>query len=73
MYGPGNYDIDISLRRNFAVTERAHLTFEGNLYNLTNHIDFLLGGTAVGSASIGTVSGQANSSRDAQLSLRLEF
>jgi hypothetical protein len=73
MYGPGNYDIDISLRRNFALTERAHLTFEGDLYNLTNHTDFLVGGTTFGSSSFGTVSGQANSSRDAQLSVRLEF
>jgi hypothetical protein len=73
MYGPGNYDIDISLRRSFGLTERAHLTFEGDLYNLTNHTDFLVGGTTFGSASFGTVSGQANSSRDAQLSLRLEF
>jgi hypothetical protein len=73
MYGPGNYDIDISLRRNFALTERVHLTFEGDLYNLTNHTDFLVGGTTFGSASFGTVSGQANSSRDAQLSLRLDF
>lgn len=73
MYGPGNYDIDISLRRSFGLTERAHLTFEGDLYNLTNHTQFLVGGTAFGSASFGTVSGQANSSRDAQLSLRLEF
>ena len=73
MYGPGNYDIDISLRRNFALTERAHLTLEGDLYNLTNHTQFLVGGTVFGSASFGTVSGQANSSRDAQLSLRLEF
>jgi|HubBroStandDraft_1064217.scaffolds.fasta_scaffold01018_11 hypothetical protein len=73
MYGPGNYDIDISLRRNFSLTERAHLTFEGDLYNLTNHTQFLVGGTVFGSTSFGTVSGQANSSRDAQLSLRLEF
>jgi len=73
MYGPGNYDIDISLRRNFNLTERAHLTFEGDLYNLTNHTQFLVGGTVFGSSSFGTVSGQANSSRDAQLSLRFEF
>jgi hypothetical protein len=74
MYGPGNYDIDISLRRTFNLpVERFHLTFEGDLYNLTNHTQFTVGGTAFGSASFGTVSGQANSSRDAQLSLRLEF
>ena len=73
MFGPGNYDIDISLRRTFNIVERAHVTFEGDLYNVTNHTQFLVGGTAFGSASFGTVSGQANSSRDAQLSLRIEF
>ncbi|MGA8270028.1 MAG: carboxypeptidase regulatory-like domain-containing protein, partial [Candidatus Sulfotelmatobacter sp.] len=74
MYGPGNYDIDISLRRSFDLPfERTHLTLEGDLYNLTNHTQFTVGGTAFGSSSFGTVSGQANSSRDAQLSLRLEF
>jgi hypothetical protein len=75
MYGPGNYDIDISLRRSFDMPffERSHLTLEGDLYNLTNHTQFTVGGTAFGSASFGTVSGQANSSRDAQLSARFEF
>jgi hypothetical protein len=74
MFGPGNYDIDISLRRSFGLPfERSHLTLEGDLYNVTNHTQFLVGGTAFGSASFGTVSGQANSSRDAQLSLRFDF
>jgi len=74
MYGPGNYDIDISLRRSFDLPfESSHLTLEGDLYNLTNHTQFTVGGTTFGSASFGTVSGQTNSSRDAQLSLRFEF
>jgi hypothetical protein len=74
MYGPGNYDIDMSLRRTFNLPiERSHLTLEGDFYNLTNHTQFTVGGTTFGSASFGTVNGQANSSRDAQLSLRLEF
>jgi len=49
------------------------MTLEGDLYNLTNHTQFLVGGTVFGSASFGTVSGQANTSRDAQLSVRVEF
>jgi hypothetical protein len=74
MFGPGNYDIDISLRRSFGLPfEHVQMTLEGDLYNLTNHTQFLVGGTTFGSASFGTVSGQANSSRDAQLSLRIEF
>jgi Carboxypeptidase regulatory-like domain len=74
MFGPGNYDIDISLRRTFGLfSEHSHLSLEADLYNVTNHTQFLVGGTVFGSASFGTVSGQANSSRDAQLSMRLEF
>ncbi len=75
MYGPGNFDIDISLRRSFAMPffERSHLTLEGDLYNLTNYTQFTVGGVTFGSASFGTVSGQANNSRDAQLSARFEF
>jgi hypothetical protein len=75
MYGPGNYDVDISLRRIFGVPhfETTHLTLEADLYNVTNHTQFTVGGTAFGSSSFGTVSGQANNSRDAQLSARIEF
>ena len=58
MLGPGNYDIDISLRRSFGLPfEHVQMTLEGDLYNLTNHTQFLVGGTAFGSASFGTVSG----------------
>lgn len=52
---------------------RAHLTLEGDLYNITNHTRFTGVSTIFGSASFGTVSGQGNSARDAQLSLRVEF
>jgi hypothetical protein len=53
-------------------TEFSKLTFEGNLYTLTNYTQFLVG-HGLWQRSFGTVSGQANSSRDVQLSLRLEF
>jgi hypothetical protein len=56
MYGPGNYHVYISLRRGFVLPgERAHLTLEGDFYNLTNHTQFAVGGTSFGSASFGTV------------------
>jgi NAD(P)-dependent dehydrogenase (short-subunit alcohol dehydrogenase family) len=44
MCGPGNYDIDISLRRSFGLPfESSRLTLEGDLYNLTNHAQFSVG------------------------------
>jgi Carboxypeptidase regulatory-like domain/TonB dependent receptor/TonB-dependent Receptor Plug Domain len=75
LYGPGNYNVDISLRRSFGIPhfERSHLTVEGDLYNVTNHTQFGGIGTTWGSTNFGQVSSQVNLSRDAQLSARFEF
>ena len=75
IYGPGNYDVDISLRRNFTIPhwESAHLLLEGDLYNLTNHTQFGGIGTTFGNSNFGQVSTQSNQSRDAQLAARFEF
>jgi len=53
--------------------EFLRLTMTGDLYNLTNHTQFGGINTSYGNASFGTVSSQANQSRDAQLSARFEF
>jgi hypothetical protein len=74
LYGPGNYDVDISIRRSFGLGfEGAHLMLEADLYNVTNHVQFGGIGTQFGSATFGTVSTQANNPRGAQLTGRLEF
>jgi hypothetical protein len=74
LYGPGNYDIDISLRRSFGLHfEGSHLLLQADLYNVTNHTQFGGIGTVFGSSTFGTVSTQANNSRDAQLTARFEF
>ena len=73
--GPGNYSLDVSLRRSFGIPgwERAHLLLEGDLYNVTNHTQFGGIGTSFGSGNFGQVSNQSNLSRDAQLTGRFEF
>jgi hypothetical protein len=74
LYGPGNYDLDLSIRRTFGLGfEGAHLMLEADLYNITNHTQFGGIGTAFGSTTFGTVSTQANTSRDAQLTAKVEF
>jgi hypothetical protein len=75
LYGPGNYDIDISLRRSFGLPyfEGSHLLLQADLYNVTNHTQFGGIGTVFGSSTFGTVSTQANNPRDAQLTARFEF
>jgi hypothetical protein len=74
LYGPGNYDVDLSLRRTFGLhLEGFKLLLEGDLYNLTNHTQFGGIGTAFGSSTFGQVSTQANNSRDAQLTAKIMF
>jgi hypothetical protein len=53
--------------------EQTKLTLQGDLYNLTNHTQFGAINTTWGNASFGQVTNQANFSRDAQLSARIEF
>ncbi len=72
--GPTSYDLDMSLKKNLRITEHWNAVFDISAYNVTNVTIF--GGPAanVGSpATFGQVSSQSNSSRDIQLSLRINF
>jgi len=72
--GPGNFDLDISLRRVFDLhLAGMKLSLQGDLYNVTNYVFFGGIGTTVGSATFGTVSSQVNNARAGQLSGRIEF
>ena len=75
LIGPGNYNLDLSLRRIFALPhfDRMKLTLEGDLYNAFNHVQ--LGGinTAYGNNTFGVPTATANQSRDAQLAARIDF
>ena len=76
IYGPGNYNWDISLRRSFALHlgESSRLSLTADLYNVTNHTQFTVASPVFGNASFGQVSGtQANTRRSAQLSGRIDF
>ncbi len=75
LYGPGNYNLDLSLRRSFGVPyfETSHLILEADLYNVTNHTQFGTINTTFGNSNFGTVGNQANLPRDAQLAARYEF
>jgi hypothetical protein len=74
--GPGNFDIDISLRRTFPLHfEGTKLSIQADLYNVTNYVFFNAStiGLTVGSANFGQVTSQFNNPRAAQISARLEF
>jgi hypothetical protein len=76
LYGPGNYQLDIALVRSFPLhlTDAANFNFRAEMYNVTNHTFFGVASTAVGNASFGDVTTNANYARRAvQLSGRISF
>ena len=76
LFGPGNYDLDISLIRAFPlhITEATKLDFRADMYNVTNHTLFSVASTSVGNASFGQVTNNTAATRKAvQLSARIEF
>ena len=81
--GPGNYDIDGSLRRTFGLwkNDRVKFVFDAAVFNAVNHVWFGSSaatadgsiGSTVGSGSLGTVAGQANNPRQFQFAGHFNF
>jgi len=70
---PGNYNINMSLKRTFPLHDNVKLLFDVSAYNLTNKVLFGISSTSIDSGSFGQVSGQSNASRDIQLAARINF
>jgi hypothetical protein len=73
LVGPGNYNLNMTLRRYFGIYERAKLMLEIDAFNVTNHTNFSNPNTTLGGSTFGTISNVANSSRDLQLVGRIDF
>jgi len=78
--GPGLFNIDFSVFKDFAVKEKIKLQLRGAAFNLTNTPQFLGPGTSVGTANFGVVTGTGiigtnyfPMTREVQLALRLTF
>ncbi len=79
--GPGQWYTDMSLFKNFKVTERVNLQFRAESFNLLNHANFLLATSASGTqgphnkindASFGQAAATLNP-RNLQFGLKLQF
>ena len=78
--GPALFNIDFSMFKDFAVTEKVKLQFRAAAYNLTNTPQFLPPATTITSANFGVVSATGivgsnyfPNTREMQLALRLTF
>jgi hypothetical protein len=72
--GPTSNDLDLSLKKNIKITERWNAVFDATAINVTNVVIWGPPASNVGTPStFGQVSSVANSSRDIQLSLRINY
>jgi len=72
--GPTAYDLDLSLKKNIKITERWNAVFDATAINVTNVVIWGTPQSNVGTPStFGQVTSVANSSRDIQLSLRINY
>jgi hypothetical protein len=74
LYGPGFWNEDVSVTRQFTISERIKLDFSAEAYNVTNAVAF--NGPAsldITNANFGRITSQQNSPRSMQGSLKLHF
>jgi len=73
MRGPGQVNFDMSLFKNFAIKERVKSQFRFEALNAMNTPLFYGPNVSFGSSSFGTITTQANFSRQLQMALRFSF
>ena len=73
LYAPHNADMDVSVRREFALREAVRLAFQADAFNVNNAVHFAAPGTNIDSASFGIFTSMANSPRKLQFGARLSF
>jgi hypothetical protein len=71
--GPGLFDWDFSIMKNFGITERQRLQFRGEFFNVSNHPNFGLPGTQNAASTYGVFSSTITTSRQIQLGLKYLF
>jgi hypothetical protein len=70
--GPGLYLWDVSLRKQFQLTEKFRVKFQADGFNLMNHVNFRSLQVSTSNNNIGSLTG-SGPARQIQFALRLEF
>ena len=70
--GPGYYDWDISLQKNFQLTERFRLQFRSDFLNAFNRVNLAVPNTTVGQATTGVINA-SQPARNVQFALKLYY
>jgi len=70
--GPAWKNVDLTLSKNFKLTERWSTEFRGEFFNVLNHANFDIPGHTLGNADFGVIS-SAEPARTVQVALRIVF
>jgi hypothetical protein len=73
IHTPGNWNMDMGIYKNTAITERFKLQLRLELYNAFNHANFYVYGADTDTASFGFVDGYRNGNRNLQLGAKIIF
>lgn len=72
--GPGYFNWDISLARDFPIISTVSLRFRAEYFNVTNHADFSNPTTSVSTAGFGNITSTGNNQpRIGQMSVKIQF
>ena len=80
LIGPGLFELDYSMKKQFDINERVNLQFRAEFFNILNHPNFgnvsitvFAGGTGARNGSAGQILNTATDPRQMQFALRLSF
>jgi hypothetical protein len=73
LFGPGRWNVDMSLFKDFHIHERLILQFRAEAFNVFNHPQFGQPNGSVGTSSAGTITSIVGNPRQMQLALRIQF
>jgi carboxypeptidase family protein/TonB-dependent receptor-like protein len=71
--GPGYWNVDFSVFRNFSIIERVQLQLRGEFFNVFNHTNFANPSATLGNPNFGVITATSNGPRTIQLALKLNF
>ena len=73
LFGPGLYNVDFSLFKNFRIFERANLQFRSEFFNLFNTPGLSNPNATFGTTAFGSITSTKHDNREIQFALKLGF
>ena len=72
LVGPGYFNVDLGIHRNFPINERLTLSYRAELFNSFNRANFGVPNSAIGNPQAGQISG-TSAARIIQMALKIVF